>query len=94
MATSEEAQPPGLRARDVLNRHKASSPKFASDDVSHEETQEGITNLLGCGHEIEIHELDKSGNVTQRWLHKPNTQIIPVSLQHFYILRNASKMSL
>ena len=40
--------------------------------------RDGITTLLGHGHDIEIHELDKSGNITQRWLHTPDNQIIPV----------------
>ncbi|KAH7148359.1 vitamin B6 photo-protection and homoeostasis-domain-containing protein [Dactylonectria macrodidyma] len=39
---------------------------------------EGITGLLGHGQEVEIHELDKSGNITKRWLHTPGNEIIPV----------------
>ncbi|KAM5352728.1 hypothetical protein ACJ41O_005450 [Fusarium nematophilum] len=37
---------------------------------------EGITKLLGRGHKIEVHELDKTGNVTRRWLHGPDNQIL------------------
>ncbi|KAH7149112.1 vitamin B6 photo-protection and homoeostasis-domain-containing protein [Dactylonectria estremocensis] len=43
-----------------------------------ERNHEGITSLLGHGQDVEIHELDKSGNITQRWLHTPDNEIIPV----------------
>lgn len=82
MAKGQNAGPEGLRARvdgDDANREKASSNNAASNPKSPEENGGGITSLLGRGREIEIHELDKSGNIIQRWLHKPNNQIVPVS---------------
>ncbi|KAH6874732.1 vitamin B6 photo-protection and homoeostasis-domain-containing protein [Thelonectria olida] len=39
---------------------------------------DGLTTYLGRGNEVEIQELDKSGNVTQRWRHTPDNVIIPV----------------
>ena len=80
MAAGKEAESLGLRARvnDDANGEKASSSNGPGHH-SLDDSPEGITNLLGCGHDIEVHELDKSGNVTQRWLHKPNNQIVPVS---------------
>ncbi|KAF7553004.1 hypothetical protein G7Z17_g3930 [Cylindrodendrum hubeiense] len=46
--------------------------------LSPETKHEGITTLLGHGKEVEICELDKSGNITQKWLHTPDNQIVPV----------------
>ncbi|KAF4977912.1 hypothetical protein FZEAL_5617 [Fusarium zealandicum] len=37
---------------------------------------EGITKLLGRGREVEVVELDKSGNVARRWLHRPDNRIL------------------
>lgn len=82
MAKGQHAGPEGLRARvdgDDANSEKASSNNAARNLPSPKENGGGITSLLGRGHEVEIHELDKSGNITQRWLHKPNNQIVPVS---------------
>lgn len=83
MAKGQNAGPEGLRARvdGDANRDKVSSNNAAGRLESPEENGGGITSLLGRGREIEIHELDKSGNITQRWLHKPNNQIVPVSGQ-------------
>ncbi|CAM1500490.1 Fc.00g096520.m01.CDS01 [Cosmosporella sp. VM-42] len=46
------------------------------------EWPEGITTLLGHGHDIEIQEFDKSGNVTQRWLHTPSNNIVRIETKH------------
>ncbi|UPL02439.1 hypothetical protein LCI18_013373 [Fusarium solani-melongenae] len=37
---------------------------------------EGLTKHLGRGHEVEVIDLDKSGNIARRWVHMPNNRII------------------
>ncbi|KAH6986278.1 vitamin B6 photo-protection and homoeostasis-domain-containing protein [Ilyonectria sp. MPI-CAGE-AT-0026] len=66
-----------------MSDDEGSEPRAQADPVHHHdaspETQhKGITTLLGQGQEVEIQELDKSGNITQRWLHTPDNHIIPV----------------
>ncbi|KPM42766.1 hypothetical protein AK830_g3805 [Neonectria ditissima] len=65
-------------ASDTELEPRAQAASNPLDCVSLEPKHDGITTLLGRGHEIEIHELDKSGNIIQRWLHTPDNQIIPV----------------
>ncbi|KAM0438725.1 hypothetical protein ACHAPT_001482 [Fusarium lateritium] len=37
---------------------------------------QGLTKHLGRGHEVEVIDLDKSGNVARRWVHTPSNQVI------------------
>ncbi|EEU34109.1 uncharacterized protein NECHADRAFT_49969 [Fusarium vanettenii 77-13-4] len=37
---------------------------------------EGLTKHLGRGREVEVIDLDKSGNVARRWVHMPSNRII------------------
>ncbi|KAL2671267.1 hypothetical protein Neosp_013847 [[Neocosmospora] mangrovei] len=37
---------------------------------------EGLTKHLGRGRDVEVIDLDKSGNVARRWVHMPNNRII------------------
>ncbi|KAL6415500.1 hypothetical protein AUP68_02060 [Ilyonectria robusta] len=67
----------GLRAQaDPIHHH----------DASPETKHNGITTLLGQGQEVEIQELDKSGNITQRWLHTPDNHIVPVPTVPDYLM--------
>ncbi|KAK7425161.1 hypothetical protein QQX98_000075 [Neonectria punicea] len=65
-------------ASDAGLEPRAQADSDPLDAISLATKRNGITTLLGRGHEIEIHELDKSGNITQRWVHTPDNQIIPI----------------
>jgi hypothetical protein len=41
--------------------------------------EDGISKLLARGRTVEIAELDISGNVQERWLHKTGNELVPVS---------------
>lgn len=36
---------------------------------------EGLTKHLGRGREVEVIDLDKSGNVARRWVHMPSNRV-------------------
>lgn len=62
------------------NGEEGSAPSDLNVAPSHENLHlvKGISIQMGQGHGVYITELDKSGNVTQRWLHTPDNQVIQV----------------
>lgn len=40
----------------------------------------GIAELINKNHDVEVTELDKSGNVQRRWLHRPFDAVIVVRI--------------
>ncbi|KAI5462062.1 vitamin B6 photo-protection and homoeostasis-domain-containing protein [Mariannaea sp. PMI_226] len=67
-----------------MSRGKGSKPRSAEDSSladslsSSSRKHDGLTTFLGRGNEVQIQELDKSGNVIQRWRHAPDNSIVPV----------------
>ncbi|KAK5989420.1 RUS family member 1 [Cladobotryum mycophilum] len=59
-----------------MSSDDASSEKEADDGRMPEPNN--ITYLLSKGHDVEIVELDKSGNPQQRWLHANDGHILPI----------------
>lgn len=66
---------PEPRSPEVSKPLESPSPSGRSHD--------GLTTLLGQGSEVEIQELDKSGNVTQTWRHTTENAILPVRASSF-----------
>lgn len=79
MDTSSELLQHGARGSFVdLGEGENNTPSDTSGVSSLGGTREGVTSLMGRGQDIEITELDKSGNITQRWLHTPDNHVISV----------------
>ncbi|KAF7561552.1 hypothetical protein G7046_g2609 [Stylonectria norvegica] len=60
------------------NRRQRLTGTDPIDSLTSNNKREGITSHLGHGCDVEIVELDKSGHVTQRWLHTTDNQIVPI----------------
>lgn len=51
----------------------------SSSNVVDDHKSRGIADFINHGENVEVTELDKSGNVQRRWLHRPGHVVTIVS---------------